>query len=254
MPSSSPKTAVTQREWQELADLDPLWAILADDSRQFGKWDIDEFFASGQREIDDLLKACNFTPAPGARALDFGCGVGRLSRALGVYFDEVYGVDISARMIELAQQYTPSCKFLLNQSDDLSLFERDFFDFVYSNIVLQHQETKDNAKAYIREFVRVVKPDGMIVFQIPSGMPFRRALQPRRRLYSILRALGFSSKTLYNRLRLNPMRTIWLSCKEVEATVSDAGGSLVRSYADDFNDESKTYVVTKKAGLARVAS
>jgi ubiquinone/menaquinone biosynthesis C-methylase UbiE len=157
-------------------------------------------------------------------------------------------------MIELAQQYTPSCKFLLNQSDDLRLFERDFFDFVYSNIVLQHQETKDNAKAYIREFVRVVKPDGMIVFQIPSGMPFRRALQPRRRLYSILRALGFSSKTLYNRLRLNPMRTIWLSSKEVEATVSDAGGSLVRSYADDFNDESKTYVVTKKAGLARVAS
>ena len=37
------------------------------------------------------------------RALDFGCGVGRLTRALGMRFESAFGVDISAGMVEQAQ-------------------------------------------------------------------------------------------------------------------------------------------------------
>ena len=38
------------------------------------------------------------------RALDFGCGVGRLTRALGTRFESALGVDISAGMIEQARR------------------------------------------------------------------------------------------------------------------------------------------------------
>ena len=55
------KTAITQREWEDLAELDPLWAILTVRERQFGKWNRDGFFASGQREIDALMSACRIT-------------------------------------------------------------------------------------------------------------------------------------------------------------------------------------------------
>ena len=48
------RTAVTQREWEDLANLDPLFAILTDKSKQFGRWSREEFFASGQQEIDAL--------------------------------------------------------------------------------------------------------------------------------------------------------------------------------------------------------
>jgi len=109
---------------------------------QFGSWDVNEFFDSGRREVDSVLQDCGFTPGAEGKALDFGCGVGRLSRALRSYFAEVYGVDISERMIKLAREYTPPVIFVLNQSENLSLFQDNFFDFIYSNIVLQHQSTK----------------------------------------------------------------------------------------------------------------
>ena len=244
-----PKTNVTHREWEDLAQLDPLWAILSDNRKQFGRWNKEEFFASGEREIASVMNLCEISGEHNGKVLDFGCGVGRLSRALLQYFPEVYGVDVSTEMIRLAKEYTPSCEFILNRKDDLSLFQDDFFDFVYSNIVLQHQRTKDIARAYITEFLRVTKPGGKVVFQMPYTLRLRDALQPRRRIYSLLKTLGVPKRFLYNQLHLNPMRTISLSCKDVEEEVSGAGGLLVRQQPDDFNRNSLSYVVTKNAGV-----
>jgi len=148
-------------------------------------------------------------------------------------------------MIRLAKENGPSCKFLLNQSDSLSLFQDDFFDFVYSNIVLQHQSTPEIAKSYIREFVRLIKPGGTIVFQMPYRLSLWGSLQPRRRLYSLLKSLGFSTDFLYSQLHLIPLRTICLAPEDVRATVSAAGGRVQRSHFDQFNDYSMSYVVTK---------
>ena len=238
-------TAATQREWETLAQLDPLWAILSDNRLQFGKWNREEFFASGEREIALLMSSCGISRGDNGRVLDFGCGVGRLTKALLPYFSEVYGVDISAEMIRLAKEYTPSCTFLLNQRGDLSLFPDNFFDFVYSNIVLQHQQTRNIAKSYIAEFLRIVKPGGVVVFQMPYKLSFRNALQPRRRLYSLFSSLGIPAKFLYERLRLNPMRTISLSVREIKNTILAARGQLLQLHSDNFNRKSMSYVVAK---------
>jgi len=45
----------------------------------------------------------HFTPTSRARALDLGCAVGRSSFELGHYFDDVLGIDFSARFIAAAQ-------------------------------------------------------------------------------------------------------------------------------------------------------
>ncbi len=248
------ETVTTQREWEDLAHLDPLWAILSDSEKRFGGWDWEEFFTSGQREIDALMSSSGFAPGDNGRVLDFGCGVGRLSRALRSYFGEVYGVDISDEMIRLAREHTQSCTFLLNQKDDLSLFQDDFFEFVYSNIVLQHQATKEIARSYIREFVRVLKPKGTMVFQMPYKLTPRDGLQPRRRLYSLLKMFGFSAGFLYSKLHLSPMRTIFLSSEDVESTISSAGGRLLRSHSDHAHHKSKSYVVTKDASGSKSRS
>src|SRR5262245_40378475 len=88
---------------------------------------VDEFFATRQREADDLmayLKSLSISPV-WKKALDFGCGVGRTTQALAGYFDEVYGVDIAPSLVELARQYNHygnKCKYFLNKENNLNMF------------------------------------------------------------------------------------------------------------------------------------
>ncbi len=160
-----------QKNWDGLGAKDPLWAILTDPSKQGGRWDIAEFFAVGEQEIAGvmtLLQALHVSVNL-AVALDFGCGVGRLTQALARRFESVYGVDIAPSMIEQAKRLNTSerCQFLVNQSDDLSVFPSEFFDFIYTNIVLQHMEPR-YGKKYLAEFLRTLKRGGVLCFEVPD--------------------------------------------------------------------------------------
>jgi ubiquinone/menaquinone biosynthesis C-methylase UbiE len=106
------------------------------------------------------------------KALDFGCGVGRLTQPLACHFEEVTGVDISQSMIELAKRYNQSgerCRCYVNTAEDLGLFNDCEFDLVYSSLVLQHMAPR-YALGYIREFIRLLQPNGLLVFQM-AGRP-----------------------------------------------------------------------------------
>jgi len=91
-----------QRDWEDLGELDPYWAILAYPERRFGRWDLDEFFRTGAEEIARLEAEMQRLgrPARRERALDFGCGVGRLTQALAPHFERVVGVDVGKRGVE----------------------------------------------------------------------------------------------------------------------------------------------------------
>jgi len=62
----------------------------------------------------------------GGRALDFGCGLGRLTQPLAERFDEAVGVDIAASMIEGARRQSggrnPVERFLMKYAPIQSLF------------------------------------------------------------------------------------------------------------------------------------
>ena len=72
------------------------------------------------------------------RALDFGCGVGRLVMPLASRFDEAVGVDISPSMIEIAraraQEVGVGKVSFYTTIDDVP----GMFDFAHSYIVFQH--------------------------------------------------------------------------------------------------------------------
>jgi SAM-dependent methyltransferase len=169
-----------QKHWEQLAAQDPLWAILTDPRKKDGGWNREEFFASGRVEAAALLQTLNALGRPLRReaALDFGCGVGRLTQALAETFDCVTGVDISAGMIRLAREYNRAgdrCRYVVNTQDHLRQFGGDSFDFVHSRIVLQHLPPR-HARKYIREFVRILRPGGLALFQMPSTSRARFAL------------------------------------------------------------------------------
>ncbi len=161
-----------QDHWDALGKNDPLRAILSRDNRKDGAWKIEEFLKTGEREIDAVLEDLHSLgiTIPLKKALDFGCGIGRLTQALAGHFQEVAGVDIAPSMIELANQYNRygnKCRYILNQVNDLTIFPDEYFNFIYSVITLQHMQPK-YAMNYIKEFLRILAPGGVMVFHIPS--------------------------------------------------------------------------------------
>ena len=44
-----------QQDWERLAEVDALWAVLTAPGRKGGRWDVDEFFATGEAEIAQSL-------------------------------------------------------------------------------------------------------------------------------------------------------------------------------------------------------
>jgi SAM-dependent methyltransferase len=161
-----------QRNWDEWGRRDPYWAIISRPDRRGNRWDLDEFLRTGIDEIDSLfawLQELDVVARRG-RALDFGCGVGRLTQALARSFEECDGVDIAPSMIERAHElnrFGDRCRYHVNDRDDLKLFDDGVFDVIYSDIVLQHIAPEFSAN-YVREFTRVLAPGGVMVFQLPS--------------------------------------------------------------------------------------
>ena len=163
--------------WEAHARYDPLWAILSDPTKKNRGWEIDRFFDSGDREIRLLIRDLVAAGIDVARrdALDFGCGIGRLTHALASHFDRVVGIDISPTMVELATELGASADdservdFVCNPAEDLAMLSSNSFDFIYTNIVLQHIPP-ELAKNYILEFCRVLRAGGVLVFQVPSHL------------------------------------------------------------------------------------
>ena len=225
-----------ERDWDDLTLVDPLWAILSEQQPGDRGWQLDRFFARGEADVEVVLRAAGELGWDGLRecVLDFGCGVGRLSRALSGRFDECVGVDISERMLQHARRLNadrPNCRFLVNRRSDLRPFADDTFDLVLSLLVLQHVPSSAAALRYVSEFVRVTRPGGLVAFQLPSPLGLQNRLQLRQRAYGVLRALGLRPGYL-QRLGLNPMRMTGVAEREVRRVVEASGGVVARADRD----------------------
>jgi SAM-dependent methyltransferase len=184
-----------KHDWESLAKADALHAILTDQTKAGGKWQLDEFMATGEAEISTVLQHLEQTgnrPDFGGAALDFGCGVGRLTQAFGRRFASCVGVDISQEMVEQAERLNryPHCRYVMNSSAQLP-FPDESFTFIYSNIVLQHVPPRF-AELYLKDFVRILRTGGILVFGVQDtfAMPdlssrvtrIRQTLRIRSRL------------------------------------------------------------------------
>lgn len=199
------------KDWEGLARQDAMWAILTNPDKAGKKWDKNDFFASGRNEINivfDYLKKHDCLPVDNLKALDFGCGVGRLTRALSDWFQTVEGIDVSPTMIDKANALNPDFRERINFSvnhETTTKFERGSFSFIYSTIVLQHIPYPQQVE-YIKEFTRLLKPGGIVVFQIPTKdirvvslvQKVKSTLKVRERLSRI----GIGT---YHHMQMNPI-------------------------------------------------
>jgi SAM-dependent methyltransferase len=173
-----------RRNWENFGRKDPMWAILTQPGTEGGRWDEDAFFRTGIAFVDWLGSWLGLygIDAPKGRALDFGCGIGRLTQALAPHFTEVTGVDVSQTMVDIAtakNRHGDKVRFLCNPHPDLSLFADGSFDFVLSALVLRHMRA-EYSLGYLREFLRVLRSGGLLFFQIATGERARDAAPPAR--------------------------------------------------------------------------
>lgn len=188
--------------WNRFAEEDPLWAILVDPEKKGGKWNERDFFKTGVDEINQLLNSLKINEITfhTGKALDFGCGVGRLTQGLAEHFESVVGVDISHKMVQLAASYNSkkNCTYKINEEVEFRDFAPDSFDLIYSNIVLQHNKP-EAVFCYLSEFMRILKKDGLLIFQMPDRMvnPFNDILRnniiSQRLLYKLYLFIKFGS-------------------------------------------------------------
>ncbi|CAN5674349.1 hypothetical protein BH10CYA1_BH10CYA1_55140 [soil metagenome] len=230
-----------QETWDQLGSDDPMWAVLVEPGKEGRKWNREEFFDSGRADIAaimDLAQEQNIEVKFGT-ALDFGCGLGRLSQALAEHFEQVDGVDIAPSMIEQASvlnSHGTRVRYHLNGKSDLSQFESKYFDFVFTALVLQHMPQKLQL-GYMAEFMRILKSGGTAVFQAVLHNPNPEGVRPIKKL--VRNMMSREVRRIYwstrNRLSAGGLATLLksgmdmytLDESEIENVVRLGGGSIV---------------------------
>lgn len=159
----------SDRDWEKLGATDPYWAVLTDDKfhkDSLSPENIAQFFARGEQDVANVFAAVEKCITPDfrpARALDFGCGVGRLVIPMARRSGEVVGVDVSDAMLAEARRNVEragvaNAEFV--QGDDALSRVSGEFDFIYSYIVLQHIPVS-RGEAITRRLLALLRSGGV---------------------------------------------------------------------------------------------
>jgi SAM-dependent methyltransferase len=149
----------TDHDWKVIADSEPYWGVVSADRFRRAALDgeaMDAFFETGERRIASLFAAIPrfLGQVRLERALDFGCGVGRLAIPLARRVPQVIGVDVTPRMVELARQNAErfgvgNVAFQVT-GDRFDEEVPGEFDLVNTLIVLQHIPPERGLKVFER--------------------------------------------------------------------------------------------------------
>lgn len=147
------------------------------------------------RPVEVLLLVRYHEHATG-RALELGCGGGRIAGYLVQMAREAYGIDISSDMVEACRQHYPGGHFSQGDIRDLSQFEDESLDLVIAGCNLLDIFTDAERRASLREIRRVLVGGGLLFMSshnrayLPNVRPpthIRRS-DPLRLAYDLVNA------------------------------------------------------------------
>lgn len=237
--------AHVQSTWQELGEIEPHWSVVvSEDYRQANiEGTKDAFYRTGEQHVSQLfgsLERNNVQHSEFKTCLDYGCGVGRITRHLAPRFERVFAYDISLSHLERAEDYFSEERIsnvLLNHLKRVrDIEELPKVDVVYSMIVLQHNPPP--VIGFVVEgLIQSLNPGGVAFFQLPTY----------RLGYSFSVENYFAEQALRREMEMHvlPQRRVF--------EIAQRAGGRVLEVIDDgwtgirLKEVSNTFVIQKKA-------
>lgn len=232
----------TDADWAELGRSQPYWGVLSHPdfrSENITPERIESFYATGRDYIAQIVAQLErHTGArPQGRALDFGCGVGRLAEAMTEYAAEVTGVDISPGMLELARARDRGVTYV-------GAPPAGPFDWINTFIVLQHIPP-ERGLGIIEDLLSRLAPGGLISLQVTIWRDARHEYQPTR-----TGIFGRRAEAMHRRmLREQPVGQIFMydyDLSKVMRLVNRAGIEEVSLVSTDHDGHHGVIILGRK--------
>ena len=149
------------------------------------------------------------------RALEIGCGSGRLMRPMSRHFLEIHGVDVAGDAIRQARenlQDLPHAHPREIHGTSLEDFADHSFDFVYSFALFPYIASQDLVLAFLREIHRVLRPGGLARLQFngsaggsSTGFSSHELLEfAQSHDFQVLALDGVSTQSMWTTWRKHP--------------------------------------------------
>ena len=165
-----------QHTWEEFGKREPHWSVVVAEQYQQSNIEAnkEKFYRTGEQHVAQLFGSLerNHVRYRGFKTcLDYGCGVGRITRHLSERFEKVFAYDISLSHLQCAEDYlnkenvsNVAFSHLKRVSDIQTL---PSVDVAYSMLVLQHNPPPVIA-FIIEALIRSLNPGGVAFFQVPT--------------------------------------------------------------------------------------
>lgn len=206
-----------------------------------------EFYLRGQELAESLLAEAARrlgTEARAGRVLDIGCGMGRLFGGLAKHFDEIIGLDVSPRMLELGRVHCPvEATFVLGDGVSFAGVPAGGFDHVLAVDVLSRVPEPFVVEAYVQGLAGVLRPGGTFQIQLRRGSEtFGETVA--RHLPGQARAAYGAALRYLGALPFRGDADTWFGCvfPPGDAWRLAAGAGLAELHVvDDAHDDATTY-------------
>lgn len=160
-----------QESWDNFGKTEPWWSVVTD--QQFASSNvhfeaIEEFYSQGNDHVnfmEMILQDHGYT-FQDKIILDFGCGLGRLTKACLSYTTKCYGMDISQPHLDIAKTQVPDAKFFLVDSFEKLPELPEKPEIIISLITLQHARP-DLIEKYVHLLLKQLANGGIALLHIP---------------------------------------------------------------------------------------
>jgi ubiquinone/menaquinone biosynthesis C-methylase UbiE len=118
------------------------------------------------RVVDQLFASVPVTPD--SRILDYGCGVGRITRQLARRGCRVIAVDVAEQMLAFCREYCAGLigiDYVRSDGYGIPTVADASVDGVFSFYVLQHMPCRDMARSVLADLHRVLRPGAWCLVQ-----------------------------------------------------------------------------------------
>lgn len=146
------------------------------------------------------------------RALEIGCGSGRLMRPMSRHFLEIHGVDVAGDAIRQARENLQDLAHAHPREihgTSLEDFAGQSFDFVYSFALFPYIPSRELVIAFLREIHRVLRPGGLARLQFngsaATGFSSHELLEfAQSHDFQVLALEGVSTHSMWTTWRQQP--------------------------------------------------